>query len=267
MRKLKLLGAICCAAMLSSVASAQNITVKSFTDSIGITKKDFPIYAKVTVDFPISGPENVVNSVKSCLVDFYQLKDSDTKDGKTYAHALAQRHVNRLTEYFNDSYEDDDPLPPEISLDLTITKSYESNTLVTYTLGGYEFLGGVHGTPSVYGVTFVKSNGAVLSTYDILDEDAWEVIQDKVAASLRKYFDVKSNNELADELQGEGIICDGKQFYIPMAENPPFIENGEFVMIYAENEIASSAAGLPEVRIPLKDIQNSLKPDFVKLVK
>lgn len=258
---------IVAAALLGSVASAQNISVKTFTDSVGVTKKGFPIYTKVKVDFPLSGPQGAVNSVKSCLLDFYQIDRSDVKDGKSYAHILAQNQVNRLTEYFNDNYEADDPLPPEISLDLLIEKAYESNTLVTYTLGGYEYLGGTHGTPTVYGVTFVKSDGAVLSTYDIIDEDAWEQMQDKVAASLRKFFDVKNNKELADELQGDGIICNGNSFYVPMAENPPFIINGEFVMIYSAYEIASFAAGLPEVRIPLKDIQGFLKPEFAKLVK
>ena len=258
---------IVAAALLASVASAQNISVKAFSDSVGITKKGFPIYATVKVDYPISGPSNAVNSIKSCLLDYFQIDRDDTKDGKTYAHVLAQSQVNRLVATFEDSFEKDDPLPPEMAYDLTIVKAYESNTLVTYTFGSDEYLGGVHGTPSVIGITFVKSDGYALGITDYLKEDAWDQIQDKVAASLRKYFDVKTNKELADELQGEGIICDGKNFFVPMTDNSPFVENGDLVFIYSAYEIASFAAGLPEVRIPLKDIQGFLKPDFAKLVK
>ena len=71
--------------------------------------------------------------------------------------------------------------------------------IVTIAYGGDVFYGGAHGDYFGCGITYRKSDGKAFGTYDILDEDAWEQIQDKVAASLREFFQVDSNSELADE--------------------------------------------------------------------
>ncbi len=78
---------------------------------------------------------------------------------------------------------------------------------------------------------------------------------------------MKTNKELADELSGEGIICDNNNFYIPMPEAIPFVNNGELIFAYGTYEIAPFAAGMPEVSIPLKEIQEFLKAEFKELVK
>jgi hypothetical protein len=66
---------------------------------------------------------------------------------------------------------------------------------------------------------------------------------------------------------GDGIICNGNDFYIPMPEAIPFVNNGELIFAYGTYEIAPFAAGMPEVSIPLKDIQQYLKAEFKALVK
>ena len=204
----------------------------------------------------------------SCLTFIIVLKSSTKTigDGKTFANKLANKNVATLKKKFVEDFDQDDNIP-ELYINNTIEKAYETDKIVTVMYGGNVFYGGAHDDYFAAGVTFRKSDGKVLDTYDILDEDAWDQIQDKVAASLRKYFDVKSNKELADELMSDGVICEDNNFYIPMPDNPPYIDNGELVFLYSTYEIAPFAAGMPEVRIPLKEITQFLDPDFAPLVK
>lgn len=257
---------ILAAVLLVTVSTAQSLKFQSFTDSVGIKQKNVPTSSVVKVDFPVEGPTALVNSLKTTLAERFELTKDDAKDGKTFANKLANKNVADLKKKFVEDFDQDDMIP-ELYVNNTIEKVYENDKIVTVMYGGNVFYGGAHDDYFGAGVTFSKADGKALGTYDILDEDAWEQIQDKVAASLRKYFNVKSNKDLADELMGDGIICTNKDFYIPMPDNHPYVDNGDLVFLYSTYEIASFAAGMPEVRIPLKDIQQYLKGEFKALVK
>ena len=262
----RVLMTILAAMLLVTAATAQSLKFQTFTDSVGVKQKGVPISSSVKVDFPVSGPSALVNALKAALSERYEIPVSDIKDGKTFANKLANKNVAQLKKQFTEDFDEDSNIP-ELYINDKVTMSYETDKLLTIVYGGDVFYGGAHGDYFGCGITYRKSDGKAFGTYDILDEDAWEQIQDKVAASLREYFQVDSNSELADELMGDGIICNGNDFYIPMPEAIPFVNNGELIFAYGTYEIAPFAAGMPEVSIPLKDIQQYLKAEFKALVK
>ncbi len=262
----RVLMTILAAVLLVTAATAQSLKFQTFTDSVGVKQKGVPISSSVKVDFPVSGPSALVNALKAALSERYKIPVAQITDGKTFANKLANKNVADLKKKFVEDFEEDDMIP-ELYINNTIGKLYETDKIVTIAYGGDVFFGGAHGDYFGCGITYRKSDGKAFGTYDILDEDAWEQIQDKVAASLREYFQVDSNSELADELMGDGIICNGNDFYVPMPEAIPFVNNGELIFAYGTYEIAPFAAGMPEVSIPLKDIQQYLKAEFKALVK
>jgi hypothetical protein len=257
---------ILAAVLLVTAATAQSLKFQTFTDSVGVKLKGVPISSQVEVAFPVSGPATLVNALKKAYSERYEIPVSDIKDGKTFANKLANKNVAQLKKQFTEDFDEDSNIP-ELYINNKVKMSYETDKLLTIVYGGDVFYGGAHGDYFGCGITYRKSDGKAFGTYDILDEDAWEQIQDKVAASLREYFQVDSNSELADELMGDGIICNGNDFYIPMPEAIPFVNNGELIFAYGTYEIAPFAAGMPEVSIPLKDIQQYLKAEFKALVK
>lgn len=257
---------ILAAVLLVTAATAQSLKFQTFTDSVGVKQKGVPISSQVEVAFPVSGPATLVNALKKAYSERYEIPVSDIKDGKTFANKLANKNVAQLKKQFTEDFDEDSNIP-ELYINDKVTMAYETDKLLTIVYGGDVFYGGAHGDYFGCGITYRKSDGKAFGTYDILDEDAWEQIQDKVAASLREYFQVDSNSELADELMGDGIICNGNDFYIPMPEAIPFVNNGELIFAYGTYEIAPFAAGMPEVSIPLKDIQQYLKAEFKALVK
>ena len=258
----RVLMTILAAVLLVSVATAQSLEFKTFTDSVGVKQKNIPIWSSVEIEFPVNGPATLVNALKKNFAERLGVTVADTKDGKTFANKVVNKNVADLKK----GLEDND-MAPELYYNNVVQKVYETDKLVSIMYGGNVFYGGAHEDHLAVGVTYRKSDGKAFGTYDILNEDAWEQIQDKVAASLREYFQVDSNAELADELMGDGIICDGDNFYVPMPEAQPFVVNGNLVFVYGTYEIASYAAGMPEVDIPLKAIMQHLKAEFKALVK
>ena len=261
----RVLMTILAAMLLVTAATAQSLKFQTFTDSVGVKQKGVPISSSVKVDFPVSGPSALVNALKAALSERYKIPVAQITDGKTFANKLANKNVADLKKKFVEDFEEDDMIP-ELYLNNTVEKVYETDKIVTVMYGGNVFYGGAHDDYFGAGVTYRKSDGRAFGV-DILEEGAWDQIQDKVAAGLRKYFDVKNNKELADELMGDGIICTNSDFFIFMPDNPPFVDNGELVFLYSTYEIASFAAGMPEVRIPLKDVMQYLSADFAALVK
>lgn len=253
------------AAFAVSAASAQSLKFQTFADSVGIKQRGVPTYSAVKVAYPVDGPAALVKSLKTTLSERYGIPMANFTDGKSFANKLANKNVSELKKKFVEDFDQDDNIP-ELYINNTIEKVYETDKLVTVMYGGNVFYGGAHDDYFAAGVTFRKSDGRAFGV-DILQEGAWDQIQDKVATGLRKYFDVNSNKELADELMGDGIICNNNDFFIFMPDNPPYVENGELVFLYSTYEIASFAAGMPEVRIPLKEVMQYLSADFAALVK
>ena len=261
----KLLTAMLAAAFTVSAASAQSLKFQTVTDSVGIKHKGVPIYSLAKVAFPVDGPAKLVNSLKTTLSERLGITMSSTDDGITFVRKVMNKKVAELKKMYVEDYGEDE-MTRELYEDNYVEKVWESDKLLTIMYYGNSFHGGPHEDHFAAGVTFRKSDGVPFGN-SILINNAWEKIQDKVAASLRKQYELNTNSELAEILNGDGIICTDDKFYIPMPFNPPYVENDNLVFLYGTYEIAPFAVGMPEVKIPLKDIQQYLSAELKAQLK
>lgn len=239
-----------------------------FQDSVGFVANNVTHFAISMVDFPVSGPEALVNVLKGILAERYQLPIDDAKDGKTFVNKVATSNLDRVRDVVNDDIANEVPMDMGYYIESNIIKLYENDKIITLGSGGYDFLGGTHGLGHSLGVTLRKSDGKVISK-DILKADAWNQLQDKVAASLCKFLEVENNEELYDILNKENIKYDEatKTLTIPAPQNQPFIVNDTVFFPYSDSEITPHAVGLPEVALPIKDIKSHLNPEVAELFK
>ena len=248
--------------------NTEPIKFQQFKDSVCFVENNLPHYSIVTADFPVDGPEALVNVLKGIYAERYQLSIDDAKDGQTFVHKVATSNLDRVHKVVMDDVADEVPIQMEYYIESNITKLFENDKIITIGAGGYDFLGGVHGQGYSSAVTLRKSDGKVISK-DLLKADAWNQLQDKVAASLCKYLEVENNEELSEVLFKENIKYDEatKTLTIPAPQNQPFIVNDTVVFQYAAYEIAPYAVGMPEVSFSIKDIESQLNPEVAELFK
>lgn len=247
---------------------AEPIKFQQFKDSVGFVENNLSHYSTVTADFPVSGPEALLNVLKGIYAERYQLSIDDAKDGQTFVNKVATSKLERVQKFVKDDIADEVPIQMEYYIESNITKLFENDKVITVSASGYDFLGGVHGQGYSSAVTLRKSDGKVISK-DLLKADAWNQLQDKVAASLCKYLEVENNKELYEILFKENIKFDEatNTLTIPAPQNQPFIVNDTVVFLYGAYEIAPYAVGMPEVALPIKDIEAQLNPEVAELFK
>lgn len=255
----------------SGIQNADNsepLKFQQFTDSVSFQENGITHYATIKADFPVSGPEALVNVLKGIIAERFELPIDDAKDGQTFANKVVTSKLERVKKTVKDDVADEVPIEMEYYIESNVTKVFENDKVITLGAGGYDFLGGVHGQGYSSGVTIRKSDGKILSK-DMLKPGAWDQLQDKVAASLCKFLEVENNEELYEILFKENVKYDEatKNLTIPAPQNQPFIVDNNVVFDYAAYEIAPYAVGMPEVVLPIKDIEAQLNPEVVELFK
>ena len=248
--------------------NAESLKFQQFKDSTGVVIDDKTHYSVVIIDYPVSGSEVLVNALKQSLVEYLNVSFDDAKDGQTLVHQGTLQRMERVKSAATEDYNEGIPFDVGYSDDTRIAKVFETEKIVTLVAGGYIFVGGPHGMPYSSGATFRKSDGKVISR-QLLKDDAWGRIQDKVAASLRKFFHVSSNAELYDELKADKVQYDesANTIAVPAPMSQPYVVDNEIVFCYDYEEISHNAAGMPEVSIPIKEIEQYLTPEAAELFK
>lgn len=115
---------------------------------------------------------------------------------------------------------------------------------ITMNVTGYNYLGGAHGMPFDYCVTFRTSDGHRMTWSDYTDNG--EELRPLITA------------ELDSEWFGEDEVLQ------PLPYNDPWIIGDTLVFRYTPYEIAPFAAGMPEAEIGYTTIEKWLKPWVVK---
>lgn len=142
----------------------------------------------------------------------------------------------------------------------SIRKVYENKNVVTFVCEGYDYmLGAAHGMPYQYGATFRKSDGKIFG-WNMLRSAA--DLQPFLNRGLKKYFEADSDEQLTEELMVDEVYS---ATYIPKATTAPWLTAEGINIVYQPYEIASYAAGMPAVTIPLKDAQSVLTPTAARL--
>lgn len=198
-----------------------------------------------TIDFP-TGNDRLSQTIIKWMASRLGV------DEVVYSNAeeLIDAHVN----YLKTSGEGVD-----MTSEFSITKVYETSTLVSYEMQGYDYnCGAAHGMPYCNGVTFSKSDCKDLSN-SLLKRNAHFSFLLKEA--LKKYFEVKSDNELSE------ILFESNLRKIEAPSNSPWVVEGGIMFQYGAYEIAPFAAGMPEALISVKDLTPYLTPEAIKCIK
>ena len=191
---------------------------------------------ELEIEYPVNGNPALVESVRKWinerLGDSYK-GDMNNADAffRHYASKLGSEEFDEFGGYTIDSF------------DLEFTNDY----IVTYEYASYQYEGGAHGDGGEYGTTFLQSSGEIFSKKCFT---SYKDLHNLFIEGLKRYFNVKTDKELADNLNISGSLS---SLAPPAME--PWIEKDGVAFSYTPYEIAPFAAGCPHFTIPYSQIE------------
>lgn len=238
-------------------ASAVKEDNSVITDSVGFCKKDKLAECFIMADVPVQGNGLLCNTIR----EFISEQFGGTYD-KGYAamDSLVAYYGNmQFAELHNmaDGLEQSDMAGFPYSYYATVRKIYETDKVVTYQTVISQYWGGAHPSTYASAMTFRKSDGRRFGD-DIFNKTFSEKYVEIIKEGLKKYFDVKTDEEL------RACLLDSGEYYtIPMPQNPPYFTEDGIVLSYGQYEIAPYAAGMPAVVIPYGEAKALLKVSVI----
>ena len=139
-------------------------------------------------------------------------------------------------------------------------KTAETAKFVTFEYSCYEYQGGAHGSTIVTGQTFRKSDGRRIG-WEVINNSYDDSFQNIIKTGLRKYFDVKNDDELKSCLMLDNM------YIIPLPKCPPLFTRDGIKLVYGQYEIAPYAAGTPQLTIPYSQLNKFLNVTAKSLTK
>ena len=139
----------------------------------------------------------------------------------------------------------------EDKFDMNVFWRNDNFLTVTYTV--YNYTGGAHGNYSETYSTFDLNNNTAVLLKNVIknpEEKAWNRILKECLLADVKYEDIE------DMLLVDAIFPNDSFYF----------DNEGITFVYSPYEIAAYAAGVIYLRVPFKDIEELLMPDFAKLV-
>jgi hypothetical protein len=172
--------------------------------------------------------------------------------------ALVDFYGKAKTDSLKAALEDPNPYV-EVEFEATMTKAFETDRIVTYTLEKYVGLGGAHPVSFSEGATFRKTDGRRLG-WDIVKRDKTVELNEILKNSLMQYVGTDNEEELTTLTFIENI------YGIPLTNTPPFFLDNGLVFVYQQYEIAAYAMGMPTDTIPYKEIKPLLTHTAQQLI-
>ncbi len=259
-------------------------------DSISHVQEDSIASVNITVDWPVSGNDSLMESIRHYIceemaVNVMQEGEREVKyndDGKKAVDEAFKRQYDQLMAMRNDVLEDNELIPIEMtySFYLRVKMLEEGEKYVTYLTNGEGFLGGAHGYATSTGVTFRKSDGKRIGytkkynrtkdTFSIVGQTMFKEPRTKELNTLLKegiknYFIEFQEEPITDEDLRDQLL-DVDLNNIPLPANPPIFTKDGLSFTYQQYEIAAYAAGMPNFIIPYEKISNCLTDDAKSLI-
>ena len=199
----------------------------------------------LSVDFPISDNKilvrNIIEWINESLGGKYQGDFSDYQG---------------IVDFYTADIEEDTEESTKIK------QVYKTDKIITYEVESYLYnQGGAHGLGSVSGVTFRKEDGRKFG---------WNMLvygtnlQNEIKSGLKKYFEVSSDEELAEKLS---LTDEYSINNLPRPSVDPWLNSKGLVFMYASYEIASYAAGYPTFTIPYSRLKNILTSTALEMIE
>ena len=258
------------------------------TDSIGLEKEDSMASVKVSVDWPTSGSDSLVQAIRQYICEELASKviqegEPEVKlfdDGQEAIKATINNCYQELAASWKEIKNDGYP-GMQFSYYQRI-KLLESNEhYVTYLTNSEGFMGGAHGFATSIGLTFRKSDGKRIGyetkynketeTFYKKDQTLFKNAESPELYALIKqgvlsYFQEFEDSLITDEQLKDILIevDDVNRIPLPSA-SPCFIKEG-LNFCYQQYEIAPYAAGMINFNIPYEKIRPFLTPEAAALI-
>lgn len=246
----------------SSFASCAKNDGKSsvlVTDSIGFEKADKLVECRIAVDAPAQDNETLCNIIREFISD--ELGGTYRGGYSDVDSMLAYYGRQKYDEFYDMAKDMEGSFGLPYSYDASIRKIYETDKLVTYQTVISEYLGGAHPSTYAAAATFRKSDGRRFGR-DIFNMSFNEKSSEILSDGLKKYFEVKTDNELR-----ECLLNMNDYIIIPMPQSAPYFTKDGIVLSYGQYEIAPYAAGMPAVVIPYSKAKELLKVSALEVIE
>jgi hypothetical protein len=148
----------------------------------------------------------------------------------------------------------------ELAYEMRMNHEYETEQFVTYTLTIYTYYGGAHPSWISQGATFRKKDGRRIG-WDFIASTYSYPFEQRVKKGLMEYFEVKTDEELNEQLQVNTI------YSIPLPVTPPYFTEKGVAVTYQQYEIAAYAMGLPSMVIGYDELKPWMTGWAKRLVK
>lgn len=201
--------------------------------------------SQITVEYPMSGNEELVKAVRSYIVDFV----NDTCRGDTSSpEQLLKTTIKGYSS--KGSY----GMTGE-TVNEKVVVVYSNDNVISYLGDGYSYMGGAHGMPFAVGCSFLVSNGKALTT-DMMPP----------ISTMRPYIiDGLCESIEMDEPDIQDAIPGIYEIDYPGGA-PYFTEDG-LVFHYGAYEIGSYALGMPTSTVSWSDAAKLLSGDAAAFVE
>lgn len=132
---------------------------------------------------------------------------------------------------------------------ISISKTFETQRMVTFEVSTEVYLNGAHGTMSHYGISFRKGDGRRFG-YDMMRDLYTESMYELVKNGLKEYFSEGGASVVTDDDLKEYILSDDDVNALPLPHEEPYFTEDGLMFVYQPYEISFYAAGMPQFCVP-----------------
>jgi hypothetical protein len=259
------------------------------TDSIGLEREDSLVSIKVSADWPTSGNDTLVSSIRQYICEELAARPWQegqpevklTDDGKKLVETTVKEQYDELAQMGNEARQEGYGYGMTMSSYVHVFKLEETDRYVTYLSNSEGFMGGAHGYATSTGITFSKNNGQKIGyhteynqqteQFEIKDQTLFSNPKSDQLALLikegvRSYFKEFDAEVVDDEKLKDQLISVDDINHIPLPSNPPIFTKKGLCFTYQQYEIAPYAAGMINFDIPYDKIRPHLTPDAQALI-
>ena len=238
---------------VESTVSAESLKLKKAEREL--RDESGNLYSVVKLHYPVEGPPALVDAIRQYIIEKLSNPDilgneryaGDMSDGQQVADWYAERYMAEMKSQMAEMAADGATGVTGMSIHADIHKKWGNGNCVTYEACNEQFMAGAHGSYSVEGMTFRRSDGERVTDYFELGND--DVLKKLIAAEQR------------EEEAREAIMN------AAMPQSTPYLVDGGVKVNYQLYEVGAYAIGVIETTLPTDKVAPYLVPEVKALLK
>lgn len=244
-------------------------------------EQDSTLSCQITVDYPTE-PDSLSLSVRNYIsqelwnqylpiindeanAKKYPKYNSSLTKGKDLVDFYGKGTFSYLQQEYHNMKEsvEDNHFNPQLSYEVHIKKTAETDSYLTYHISTYAYLAGAHGSATDYHVNISKNNKKVLT--NIIDKQKLKEIQPILRKGILQYLNKEAEEKINEEKLNDYLFIENG--IIPLPSHTPYLAKDGVHFIYQQYEIGPYAMGMVQFTVPYKEITPFLTIEAQKLIK